>query len=509
MTTQPTQPRKPRTFVIHLHKSKLMPHLFKQMCFFGNLFFFALVLALALAESTHADFVIYRLPGTKLVTVLEGKTKILAGRLLEYTHPTFGSMALNLDDAVIVKAPTRQEEYKKLLNQATKSKAVKDYLEAASQALKRGLLKEFYECCSLAYKIEPENPTVKRLIEARKRVKQPLGDPAAIEQNLREATNLTKLKVEVSSHYVLLHDTSDARVGRKTRAQTRLELLETVFESFFMKFALDGIVLAPPKEHMTVLLFSEEETFQRYSTLLAPELKMAAGFWSPKDNISVFYDQGTTKQMMLMAELAKDMQKNKLKLRGTAVSQDMAHLANSFELLVKVAREESDIEVVSHEATHQLAGNSGLMPRGKIGARWAHEGLASYFETPSGAGWGGIGAVNQTRLADYKIVSRDPDRRNLELIISDRLFYTAKNLGEAVEAYGQAWALTYFLMETRFEKLMVYYQKCSHFEDDLPASSRVKAFTEVFGDLRTLEIEFNDFMVSLKSDLDRIRDAAR
>ena len=149
------------------------------------------------------------------------------------------------------------------------------------------------------------------------------------------------------------------------------------------------------------------------------------------------------------------------------------------------------------------------MPRGIIGARWAHEGLASYFETPSGAGWGGIGAVNQTRLADYKIVSRDPARRNLEWVISDRLFYTARNLGEAVEAYGQAWALTYFLMETRFEKLMVYYQKCSQFENELPASSRIKAFTEVFGDLRPLENEFNDFMASLKSDLDRIRDAAR
>ena len=478
-----------------------------QLTYFFRLLCYAL--AFGIVERTRADFVIYRLPGTKLVAVLEGKTKILAGRLLEYTHPAFGSMALDLDDALVVKAPTRQEEYKKLFNKASKSKDIRDYLEAASQALKRGLLKEFYECCSVAYKIDPENATVKRLVEARKRVRRPCADPTLVERNLRAVSNLPKLKVEKSDHYVMLHDTSDVKMGRKTRAQARIELLETVFESYFMKFALDGIVLEPPKEHLMVLLFAEEVTFHRYATLLAPELKMAAGFWSPKDNISVFYDQGTTKQMKQLASVAEDMQKSKLKSRGTAASKDMAHLANSFELLIKVAREESDIEVVSHEATHQLAGNSGVLPRGKIGARWAHEGLASYFETPAGAGWGGIGAVNQTRLADYRVISRDPNRNSLRLIVSDSLFYSARDVGQAVEAYGQAWALTYFLMETRFEKLIGYYQKCSQFEDDLAPESRTKVFIEVFGDLQSIEQEFRSFMETLKSDLDRIRDAAQ
>ena len=471
------------------------------------------VSAIGFCETALADFVVYRLPGTRMVAILEGKTKVMAGRLLEYTHPAFGSMVLNLDDANIVKAPTRQEEFKRLFVKASKSKNIKDYLEAASQALKRGLLKEFYECCSAAYKIDPENATVKRLVQARAIVKQPLGDPAEAERTFRKTINLPNqllnLKVEISSHYVLLHDTSDAKVGRKTRSQKRIELLEAVYESYFMKFALDGIVLEPPKEHMMVLLFAEESNFQRYSAQLDPDLKLTSGFWSPKDNIGVFYDQGTTRSMKFLASRAEDMQKNKLKLRGTPLSQDMAHLANSFELLFKVARDESDIEVVSHEATHQLAGNTGILPRGKIGARWAHEGLASYFETPAGAGWGGIGAVNQTRLADYRIISRDPNRNRLELIISDQLFYVARDLGEAVEAYGQAWALTYFLMETRFDRLLTYYGKCSQFEDDESPANRVAGFVEVFGDLRSLEREFHSFMGTLKSDVDRIRDATR
>jgi hypothetical protein len=458
-------------------------------------------------STSRADFLIYRLPGTNLKTILEGRTKVLANRIVEYTHPTFGSIALNLDDAIVIKAPTRQDEFKRLLNHANKSKSIDDYLEAAHQALKRGMLKEFYECCSLAYKVDPKHPTVVRLIEARKRIKKPLGDSAEVVASLRDTTGLQSLKVETSAHYVLLHDTSDAKVNRKTRAQSRIELLELVYESYFMKFALEGIVLEPPKEHLMVLLFADERTFHRYSTQLAPELKMASGFWSPKDNISVFYDQGSTPELKLLSSLSDDLQKAKVKLRGTPMSQDMAHLANSFELLIKVAKEEADIEVVSHEATHQLAGNSGLLSRGKIGARWAHEGLASFFETPAGAGWGGIGAVNQTRLTDYRIVSHDPKRSNLELVVSDRLFYNARSLEEAVEAYGQAWGLTYFLMETRFDQLIQYYRRCSEFDNDLPDRNRIAVFIEIFGDLRSLEREYAQFMTTLKSDIDRIRAA--
>ena len=469
------------------------------------------LLGMLRVESLTADFILYRLPGTSLVTIFEGKTKVHPGRIVEYTHPAFGSIAINSDDALVVKAPSRQEEFRKLFQQATRTKNIEDYLEAARQALKRGLLKEFYECCSEAYKIDPKNLTLLRLIEARKLVKQPLGDSSEVVKNLREATALPTLKVEVSAHYVLLHDTGDAKVGRKrqTRAETRIELLETVYEAYFMKFAMDGVVLEPPKQHMMILLFGEEKTFLRYATVLSPELKMAAGFWSPKDNIGVFYDQGTSRMMKVLTEIAKDMQKDKQKYRGTAVSKDFAQLANSLDLLIKVAKEEADIEVVSHEATHQLAGNTGIMPRNKIGARWAHEGLASYFETPAGAGWGGIGAVNQTRLADYHIISRDPKRTPLELVVSDGLFYVATTQEEAVEAYGQAWALTYFLMETRFNKLIEYYKKSTEFDNEASPQLRIDAFTEIFGDMRRLEREFHMFMESLKSDIDRIREAGR
>lgn len=462
-----------------------------------------------------ADFVFFGIPGTKRKIILEGKTKVHSAGLVEFSYPGFPSITLGRDYATAVKAPTRQEEFRELFQKATRSKNVEDYLEAARQSLRRGMLKEFYECCSAAYSLDPSNATVRRLIEARNQTKVPLGSHALVATQLQETTGLKNMKVAVSHHYVMFHDTDDRKKGRKkqTRAEQRLELLEQVYEAYFMKFAMDGVVLESPKEHMMVLLFDDEQTYLRYATKLNPQLKRASGFWSPKDNISVFFDQGTTDEMKMMTSMAKDLQDAKIKARGQGDSREKAYLANSFDLLTKISKEESDIEVVSHEATHQLAGNTGLMPRTKLGLRWAQEGLASYFETPAGAGWGGIGAVNASRLIGYRRVSNDPERGPLELLICDALFDEAANTGQLADAYGQAWALTHYLMENHFEKLVDYYRRCSDLQGDeegrILRSDLVRVFSDVFGDIRTIERTFHLYMNTLKTDMDRMVEAMK
>jgi hypothetical protein len=459
-----------------------------------------------------ADFIVYRLPGSDKTILLEGKAKNLGQGVIEYTHPNLGSLAFSRDTALVIKAPTRQEEFKKVFVQARQSKEVADYLSAANLALRHGLLPEFRECCSEAYKLNPNDPTVVRLVEARRRIKRPLTDQVSAADALREIVRLPSMKIALSDHYVLLHDTGDAKQGRrrKSRAEQRLELLEMVYESYFMKFALDGVLLEPPQERMKVVLFGEERDYLRYSTQLDPKLRSALGFWSPTDNVAVFFDQGTTERMKVLEKRSRELQQEKMRARGTPLSKDTAHLANTVELLVKLTREEDDIEVVSHEATHQLAGNTGLMPRGKIALRWAHEGFATYFETSSDAGWGGIGAVNEGRLKSYYRVSSDPNRAPIELLISDLLFDVAQDTRQVADAYGQAWALTHFLMERHFQQTVKYYQKISQIESEsgsIPRRDLVKYFEEIFGDLKALQVEWHEYMRSLKTDLERARDA--
>ncbi|MEQ1828313.1 MAG: DUF1570 domain-containing protein [Pirellula sp.] len=456
----------------------------------------------------RGDFVLYTIPGSDRTIVLEGKTKVIPGGNVEFTHRNFGSVVFSLADAVVVKAPARNEHVRKLRTDAIKSLSAERFLEAAREALRCGLLKECRECCDDASRIDPNHKIVQAIVEARNRIAKPIGDPKDSEARMRESTGLAKLRTAVSPHYIMLHDTANIRSGkdRHTRAESRLELLETIFESYFLKFALHGVQLETPNQRLMVILFSEEQSFQRYSAAVDTRLAYAGGYWSPKDNISVFYDQGTTPSMKRMTETVDDLKKRKLQLRGTALSQEVALLSNAIELITKVAKEESDIEVVSHEAAHQLAGNSGIMPRDRITSRWAHEGLASFFETPSGAVWGGVGAVNQSRLMDHRIVTRDRSRTGIESIVSDRLFLEAKNQLEAVEAYGQAWALTYFLMNTRFEALMAYYKATNALPDDANGEVRLRAFQSVFGETRLLEPSFLEYMGKLKTNLERIRE---
>jgi len=463
----------------------------------------------------YADFVLYSLPGTDKIILLEGTTKRGGFGIIEYTHPSHGTIVLNQDSATVIKAPSKSDDFRKMLSKAKNSKEVDDYISAAKVAIKRGLFKEFLECCSAAYKIDPKNPTILRLIEVRNRIKQPLQDDAKeSEARIRDIVNLPSMRVQISDHYILLHDTPDAKTfrRRKSRADLRLELLETVYESYFMKFALDGILLEPPQERMMVVLFHDEKDYQRYCTQIDPTLLSAAGFWSPVDNACVFYDQGSSERMKALDELNADLKRAKNQARGTPVSRDTAHLSNTIDLLVKVAKEEDDIEVVSHEATHQLAGNTGLMPRGKIALRWAHEGLASYFETSSDAVWNGIGAVNERRLKSYYRVSSDETMRSIELLVSDLLFDGAQNTRAEVDAYGQAWALTHYLMENKPEKLVEYYRRTSELDTSDGSIKRkelVDVFVDVFGDLNKLEVDWHLYMRSLETDIDRLRKAMK
>ena len=470
----------------------------------------AWALLLCILPASRADFVLYRLPGTQVTVLLEGKTKGVGHGTFEYTHPSLGILTFSHDSALIIKAPTKSEEYRRLWNQARQDPSFEAYIQAARFAIRSGLLDEFKECCNAAYKIQPEHPTMLRLLEARKRIKEPLGHWEQCQKELRESVPLSTMKFAQSEHYLLLHDTGENKVGRsrQTRAQSRLELLEKVYESYFMKFALEGIVLDTPKEPMKVVLFGQEQDYVSYTQQRDPALIGALGYWSAQDNIAVFFDQGTTQRMKALEEHAKELQKNKMRSRGSPQAKDAAYLANTVELLVKLTRQGDDIEVVSHEATHQLAGNSGIMPRNKVALRWAHEGLATYFETSSDALWGGIGAVNESRLKSYYRVLSDPRRSDIGLLVCDGLFDLARNQQEEADVYGQAWGLTHFLMERRFDDLMDYYRKISAIESsnqNITRGDLVKLFSESFGDLKLLQSQWQAHMRELKTDLDRAK----
>ena len=76
-----------------------------------------------------------------------------------------------------------------------------------------------------------------------------------------------------------------------------------------------------------------------------------------------------------------------------------------------------------------------------------------------------------------------------------------------LHGYGQAWALTHFLMNHHFEELIKYYQLVAAIEseDNLESDEYEELFAQAFGnDLDALEEEWRKYMTSLKTDLEKI-----
>ncbi len=157
-----------------------------------------------------------------------------------------------------------------------------------------------------------------------------------------------------------------------------------------------------------------------------------------------------------------------------------------------------DLSVVFHEATHQVAFNTGLHSRLSPPPLWLAEGLATLFETPavwekdpSGAAFS---RVNPRRLADFRTHVLPQHRPELlqELVVNDELFRTA-----AVPAYAEAWALTYYLCETQAQAYARYLARTAQRDPfrRYTRAERLADFQAVFGaDWRMLEARMLRFL---------------
>ena len=160
------------------------------------------------------------------------------------------------------------------------------------------------------------------------------------------------------------------------------------------------------------------------------------------------------------------------------------------------------IATVIHEATHQLMFNNGMQVRMSDTPLWVNEGLAMYFETPdlkNSRGWRKIGEVNPMRLVDFlRSIPRRPPDALVSMLTSPDRFRDPKT---GIDAYAEAWAFSYFLLE-KHEKEFVNYLK---FLSEKPQQefdskeTRLKEFKKFLGeDLRALEIEFLSFIETLR-----------
>lgn len=246
-------------------------------------------------------------------------------------------------------------------------------------------------------------------------------------------------------------------------------LFERLHAGFRTHWRSPELALHDPEFPLPAIIFARREQFVAYAQQeIGAGSANSHGYYSIRTNRMVLYDI-------------------------TAGADDRPAVSFA-EIERKIQNSPYNVATIVHEATHQIAFNSGMHTRYADNPVWLSEGMAMYFETPdlrSRNGWRTIGQINPTRLRqfqEYARTRRPPD--SLETLISTNERFADPELG--ADAYAEAWALTYFLIKTRRENYVAYLARLSRKPAliwDTP-DERLAEFTAVFGNLSDLDQQF-------------------
>lgn len=278
-------------------------------------------------------------------------------------------------------------------------------------------------------------------------------------------------------HYLICYNTSRAY------AAWCGALFERLYKSFVNYWTRKGFKLDDPQFPLVAVVFNSPQAYAQYSE---KELGKAGG------SIVGYYSLRTNRITMYDLTGADS-------LRGVGERRSSAAQIN---LMLSRPEVEQLVATIIHEATHQIAFNSGLQTRFADIPLWVSEGLAVYFETPdlqSSKGWRTIGAVNANRLARFREYLPKRPAGSLESLVMDDK--RIRDTRTALDAYAEAWALNYYLIHNHPRKYLAYLEMLSSKKPlvwDKP-EARLQQFRESFGDdLEALDTDFLRQMQKLR-----------
>jgi hypothetical protein len=234
--------------------------------------------------------------------------------------------------------------------------------------------------------------------------------PATMSRLLRSELG-PQFKFVNTAHYLICHNTDDSFAAETA------ELAENLHQSFLSHFGARGMGFTKPQFPLVFVVFDQESEFRRYmqGSSTAQMMDKVAGYYSMETNRVAFFNAAS----------------------GSSAKYGNARWHN--------------LSTIVHEATHQIAFNSGCHRRFADSPPWLVEGLAMYFETPELRGnkiaWGEIGKLNQPRLKRFLAYRENRLNDSIKTLVSSE-----KRLSDdatAADAYAEAWALTYYLINER------------------------------------------------------------
>jgi hypothetical protein len=294
----------------------------------------------------------------------------------------------------------------------------------------------------------------------------PLSPSAA---GKRVQAELPGFQTVATAHYVICYGTS------RIYAQWVGALYERLYTAFGNYWTSRGVKLHEPELPLVVLVFPDQDSYADYAKAeIGNAGRSIIGYYSLRSNRVTMYD-----------------------LTGVeAVRRLGGRRSSTGEISQLLARPEAEamVATIIHEATHQLAFNRGLQARYADVPLWVNEGIALYFETPdlrNSRGWQTVGAVNRVRLDQFRQYLNSRPTRSLEsLMLNDRRFRDPR---QALDAYAEAWALTYFLIRQKPKQYLEFVEAMAAKKPlfTVTPEQRLAEFKLAFGDdLSRLDAEF-------------------
>jgi Protein of unknown function (DUF1570) len=333
-------------------------------------------------------------------------------------------------------------------------------------------------------------------------------------------------RVARGAHVILLHQHSDSE------ANERIELLERVITGYHLLFAAQGIELSVPRRRLVSAWLADQKDYLAFLRSEGAEaFATTRGYYHPTWRAVVSYDarsdepQRSARNKLAakrdelrrygeLVERAPARSRIRIKLadlpaRNVGRAEATALLAQIDDeitcetLLLDLDRRAVDLGTAAHEMIHQLASDSGLLPRHDTFPGWLHEGLAAQFEVIRGGRWAGISRAHDLRLPDWR---RLQSPLKLERLVRNAGF----GHGYQRDLYAQAWALVYFLRTQRAPQFLTFIDllRSPSLGEEPPVSPTgdrvLDAFQRAFGtDMDKLESDWHRFMNTVQTPLEQ------
>lgn len=315
-------------------------------------------------------------------------------------------------------------------------------------------------------------------LQQRKRLAQetlPLSQTEMSSQLVKEMP--AGFRIHKTAHFLICYNTS------KAYAQWCGALYERLYRAFYGYWKTAGITLHEARYPLVAMVFEDRQTYLKYSRLdLGTAATAAIGYYNMRTNRTIAYDLTG--------------------VEGLKGGPQRFSSASHINRVLSQPAAERTVATVVHEATHQLAYNSGLQQRYADNPFWVSEGMAIFFETPdlkSTKGWRTLGGVNRVNLFNFRKYLRQRPEDSLQtLLATDQRF---RDPALAASAYAEAWALNYFLLRAKKDQYVTFLRKLAAQAPLTPADEarRLSEFKAVFGgDLQKFDAEFIRYMSRIR-----------